>query len=85
MTMTFAYILQMNISNQNVDSVIKDITGIVASANQTSDQNAENLKVVANVLTQSVEVIQTGNVSLEVANEVCIIIIIVSALLLSII
>ena len=79
MTMTFAYILQMNISNQNVDSVIKDITGIVASANQTSDQNAENLKVVANVLTQSVEVIQTGNVSLEVANEVCIIIIIVSA------
>ena len=79
MTMTFAYILQMNISNQNVDSVIKDITGIVASANQTSDQNAKNLKVVANVLTQSVEVIQTGNVSLEVANEVCIIIIIVSA------
>ena len=60
----------MNISNQNVDSVIKNITGIVASANQTSDQNADNLKVVANVLTQSVEVIQAGNVSLEVANNV---------------
>ena len=60
----------MNISNQNVDSVIKNITGIVASANQTSDQNADNLKVVANVLTQSVDVIQTGNVSLEVANNV---------------
>ena len=60
----------MNISNQNVDSVIKNITSVVASANQTSDQNADNLKVVANVLTQSVEVIQTGNVSLKVANEV---------------
>ena len=60
----------MNISNQNVDSVIKNITSVVASANRTSDQNADNLKVVANVLTQSVEVIQTGNVSLKVANEV---------------
>ena len=70
LTMTFAYILQVNISNQNVDSVIKNITGIVASANQTSDQNADNLKVVTNVLTQSVDVIQTGNVSLEVANNV---------------
>ena len=68
--MTFAYILQVNISNQNVDSVIKNVAGIITSANQTSDQNADNLKVVANVLTQSVEVIQAGNVSLEVANDV---------------
>ena len=68
--MTFAYILQVNISNQNVDSVIKNVAGIITSANQTSDQNADNLKVVANVLTQSVEVIQAGNVSLEVANNV---------------
>ena len=60
----------MNISNQNVDSVIKNITGIITSANQTSDQNADNLKVVANVLTQSVKVIETGNVSLEVAKNV---------------
>ena len=50
-------------------SVIKNVTGII-SANQTSDQNADNLKVVANVLTQSVKVIQTGNISLEVANDV---------------
>ena len=60
----------MNISNKNVDSVIKNITSVVASANRTSDQNADNLKVVANVLTQSVEVIQAGNVSLEVAKNV---------------
>ena len=60
----------MNISSDNVDSVIENVADIVTSANQTSDQNADNLKVVANVLTQSVEVIQTGNVSLEVANEV---------------
>ena len=60
----------MNISNQNVDSVIKNVTGIITSANQTSDQNADNLKVVANVLTQSVKVIETRNISLEVANDV---------------
>ena len=60
----------MNISNLNVDSVIKNVAGIITSANQTSDQNVDNLKVVANVLTQSVEVIQAGNVSLEVANDV---------------
>ena len=60
----------MNISSENVDSVIQSVADIITSANQTSDQNADNLKVVANVLTQSVEVIQSGNVSLEVANEV---------------
>ena len=60
----------MNISSENVDSVIQSVADIISSANQTSDQNADNLKVVANVLTQSVEVIQSGNVSLEVANEV---------------
>ena len=53
-----------------MDSVIKNLTGIITSANQTSDQNADNLKVVAYVLTQSVEVIQAGNVSLEVAKNV---------------
>ena len=53
-----------------MDSVIKNVTGIITSANQTSDQNADNLKVVANVLTQSVKVIETGNISLEVANDV---------------
>ena len=53
-----------------MDSVIKNVTGITTSANQTSDQNADNLKVVANVVTQSVKVIETGNISLEVANDV---------------
>ena len=50
--------------------MIKTITGVVAEAKEISDQNAENLKVVANVLTESAEVIQAGNISLEIANEV---------------
>ena len=60
----------MNISSENVGSVIQSVADVITSANQMSDQNADNLKVVANVLTQSVDVIQTGNVSLEVANNV---------------
>ena len=60
----------MNVSIENVNSVISNVTNIVSSTNETSDQNSDNLRVVANVLTQSVDVIQTQNVSLEVARQV---------------
>ena len=63
-------VLQVNISNQNVGTVIKHLAGIITSTNQTFDQNADNLKVVVYVLTKSAELIQAGNFSLEVANEV---------------
>lgn len=44
---------------------------MVSSANQTSDQNIDNLRVVSNVLSQSAQVIQTNmNVSIEVINDV---------------
>ena len=54
----------------NVNSVINNVTSVVSSANETSDQNRDNLKVVTDVLTQSVNVIQTQNVSLKVASQV---------------
>ena len=60
----------MNVSVDNLNTVISNVTNIVALANETSDQNKDNLEVVANVLTQSVHVIQTQNVSLEVASQV---------------
>ena len=60
----------MNVSADNVNSVNNDVTSIVSSANETSDQNRDNLEVVADVLTQSVNVIQLQNVSLEVASQV---------------
>ena len=60
----------MIVTAENVDSVINIVTRIVSSANETSDQNRDNLKVVADVLTQSATVIQTQNVSLEVARQV---------------
>ena len=62
----------MNVSVDNVNTVISNVTNIVyiSLANETSDQNKDNLEVVANVLTQSVDVIQTQNVSLEVASQV---------------
>ena len=61
---------KVNVSVDNVNTVINNVTRIVSSANETSDQNRDNLEVVANVLTQSVNVIQTQNVSLEVASQV---------------
>ena len=60
----------MNVSVDNVNLVINNVTNIVSSANETSDQNSDNLRVVADVLTQSVDVIQTQNVSVEVASQV---------------
>ena len=60
----------MNVSVDNVNSVIENVTSIVSSANETSDQNRDNLEVVADVLTQSANVIQTRNVSLEVVSQV---------------
>ena len=60
----------MDVSVENVNSVINNVTSIVSSATETSDQNRDNLEIVADVLTQSVKVIQTENVSLEVASQV---------------
>ena len=60
----------MNVSVDNVNSVIENVTSIVSSANETSDQNRDNLEVVADVLTRSVIAIQTQYVLLEVVSQV---------------
>lgn len=57
-------------TQNNVNSVVNNVTNIVASANQTSDQNSDNLKIVANVLTQTAQVVQTQNVSLNLVTQV---------------
>ena len=61
---------QINVTADNVNAVISNVTSIVISANETSDQNSDNLRVVADILTQSAEVIQSQNVSLGVINDV---------------
>ena len=60
----------MNVSIENVNGVISNLTNIVTTANETSDQNSDSLEVVANLLTQSVDVIMTQNASLAVINQV---------------
>ena len=60
----------MNVSIENVNEVINNLTSIVTTANETSDQNSDNLEVVANLLTQSVDVIITQNASLTMITQV---------------
>ena len=60
----------MNVTQDNVNLVISNVTNIVAAANQTSDQNSDNLKIVANLLTQTAQVVQTQNVSLNLVTQV---------------
>ena len=68
--MQLFYQLQVNVSIENVNGVISNLTSIVTTANETSDQNSDSLEVVANLLTQSVDVIMTQNASLAVINQV---------------
>ena len=68
--MQLFYQLQVNVSIENVNGVVSNLTSIVTTANETSDQNSDSLEVVANLLTQSVEVIMTQNASLAVINQV---------------
>ena len=60
----------MNVSIENVNEVINNLTSIVTTANETSDQNNDNLEVVANLLTQSVDVIMTQNAPLTIITQV---------------
>ena len=54
----------MNASFENVNEVIDNLTRIVKKANQAIDQNSDNLKVVAKLLTQSVDIIAIQNTSI---------------------
>ena len=60
----------MNVSAENVNQVISNITEIITTANETADQSSDNLRVISDVLMQSVDIILTQNVSVEVANQV---------------
>ena len=66
--------IKVNVSVENVNSVINNVTSIVSSANETSDQNRDNLEVVADALTQSANIIQSQNLTLKVASQVSMII-----------
>ena len=68
--MQLFYQLQVNVSIENVNGVVSNLTSIVTTANETSDQNSDSLEVVANLFTQSVDVIMTQNASLAVINQV---------------
>ena len=60
----------MNVSIENVNEVINNLTSIVTTANETSDQNSDNLEVVANLLILSVDVIMTQKASLTMITQV---------------
>ena len=85
MTTYFAkcFSVKVIISIDNVNTIISNVTSIVSLANEISDQNSDNLKVVANVLTRSIDVFQNQSVSLEVASQVSTIYCIVNCVTIS--
>ena len=62
----------MNITIENVNEVISDLVRFTTAINEMSDQNCDNLIVIADVLTQLANILLTQSVSIEVADLVSI-------------
>ena len=50
---------QINITSQNVDEVVENLTAIVVSADEVEDQVTENVEIIDDILTRAADVIQT--------------------------
>ena len=61
---------QVNVTVETVTTVVENLTQVVVTTNETSDQNTDNLKVITNTLTETSRLIKNNNVPLEVINEV---------------
>ena len=49
----------MNITSENVASVISNLTSIISTANTTEDQNIDNVRTVQTVLAQTASLLQS--------------------------
>ena len=49
----------MNITSENVATVINNLTSIISTANTTEDQNIDNVRTVQTVLAQTASLLQS--------------------------
>lgn len=54
----------------NVLDVVDELTDIVASANETSDQSTANLMIVADTVQKTLELFEAENVTLSTVSNV---------------
>ena len=64
-------IKQISITEDNIGTVINNLTVVVMTTNETADQNEDNLQVVRTALTQTATLLQNvSSVPLAVVEEV---------------
>ena len=65
----------MNITSENVASVISNLTSIISTANTTEDQNIDNVRTVQTVLAQTASLLQSptlrGTIPQTIVEMVC--------------
>ena len=65
----------MNITSENVATVINNLTSIISTANTTEDQNIDNVRTVQTVLAQTASLLQSptlrGTIPQTIVEMVC--------------
>ena len=66
---------QVNITSENIATVINNLTSIISTANVTEDQNIGNVRTVQTVLAQTASLLQSptmrGTIPQTVVEMVC--------------
>lgn len=57
--------LQTQITVNNIDMIITELTNIVNEVNNEADQSTENLEVIATVFTNATRLIASGSISIS--------------------
>ena len=69
------FYLQVNITSENVATVINNLTSIISTANTTEDQNIDNVRTVQTVLAQTASLLQSptlrGTIPQTIVEMVC--------------
>lgn len=60
----------MNITQENVETVLDNLTSIVISTNETVDQNTETIRIVQMVIVQTASLIQSPAIPQQVVEDV---------------
>ena len=60
----------MNISQENVLTVLDNLTSVVITTNETVDQNTDTIRVVQIVIVQAASIVQSPAITQQVVEDV---------------
>ena len=61
----YFFFLKMNITEENFVEVTAQLTSVVRNANDEMDQTAENINVIAQVFTLTVDLLEAGDIAVD--------------------